>query len=535
MSVFNCAAIFSDNMVLQREKPVSVWGFANNWCEVEVTVGEYSAKATARRNKWEVTLPPMPVATGLTMTVKNLENTSQCITFKNVAVGEVWLAGGQSNMGVTLFDSKGGKETIAKAKEAGTAGKKDIRFYYTKKIAYMDEFNLIDERDGGWRTLSDNMNDWSAVGFGFAWEISDLPELNGCPIGILGCNWGGTLIANWISEKSLKGDSCGKVSVDEFDKMMEIKTYEGYLEEMEEHNSWFDSWEMKIHEYYVTHPVDPIWAEAERYAGEPGRYPGPLGPFSFLRPGGLYETMLSRVAPYGLKGFIYYQGESDDRDPRYYYGMMKLLIEEWRRSWRDDNLPFIFTQLPMWVDRNQEDNKAWCYIRDDQMKAFKFVKNTGLAVIADTGGYDDLHPADKAPVSHRLALQAKHFVYNTIPAAEANGPIFKCARSVENGIEIYFDYADGGFDIREKMDCFDIPARDGIEDKNTTMGEYTFEIASFNKQFIPATEVILGDGVITLKNPSIATAEYARYLFSNCCEARIFGKNGLPVAPFMIV
>jgi sialate O-acetylesterase len=215
--------------------------------------------------------------------------------------------------------------------------------------------------------------------------------------------------------------------------------------------------------------------------------------------------------------------------------MMKLLIEEWRRSWRDDNLPFIFTQLPMWVDKNQEDNKAWCYIRDDQMKAFKFVKNTGLAVIADTGGYDDLHPADKGPVSHRLALQAKNIVYNAITAAEANGPIFKYARSVENGIEIYFDYADGGFDIREKMDCFDIPAREGIEDKNTTMGEYTFEIASFNKQFIPATEVILGDGVITLKNPSIATAEYARYLFSNCCEARIFGKNGLPVAPFMIV
>jgi sialate O-acetylesterase len=521
-------------MVLQRRKPVSVWGYAVNCDIIEVTVGDVSAKTVTRRNKWEVILPPMETATGLTMTVRKLNPPEETLTFNNVAVGEVWLAGGQSNMGVMLGDVKGGKEIIANAKEDSRKYNKDIRFYATKKNALMDEFFYLDERDNGWRTMNDQMHDWSAVGYHFAWEIADLPELAGCPIGILGCNWGGTLIANWISMQKLKNDVSGRVSTDEYDQMMEIKTYEGYLEEMEEHNAWFDDWNAKINEYYSTHHDNPTWPEAEAYAGEPGRYPGPLGPFSFLRPGGLYETMLGRVAPYGLKGFIYYQGESDDRDPRYYYGMMKLLIEEWRATWHDDSLPFIFTQLPMWIDPKNEDNKAWCYIRDDQMKAYKFVKNTGLAVIADQGGYDDLHPMDKVPVGHRLALQAEQIVYGTKTASEANGPMYKYSRPVENGIEIYFDYADEGFDVREKLDIFEIPAREGIEDKNTTMGEYTFEIATYNNKFIPATEVILGKGKITLKNPAIKTAEHARYLFSNCCNAQLFGKNGLPAAPFMV-
>jgi sialate O-acetylesterase len=526
MGILKCAAIFTDNMVLQRNKPVKVWGHAyrNDIIEVEVkAAGETVAKATAVavRNSWILTLHPMEAATGLTMTVKNLNSPEETITFKNVAVGEVWLCGGQSNMEYELQNAKDGAKYIAEAPEKAKAENKDIRFYYTKKYAVNDEFFYIDERSNCWHPIGESMESWSAVGFHFAWEIA---ETVGCTVGFIGCSWGGTSISNWISLENHKRSASGNFYLDEYNGIMAAKTYEEYLAEVEAENSWFDDWQPKIAEFYSIHyPDHPPFSEAEEYAGEKGHYPGPMGPFSFLRPGGLYETMLSRVAPYTLTGFIYYQGETDDSKPTHYYEMMKLLVDQWRETWDDANLPFIFTQLPMWLPKDGEDIKNWARVRAGQMKAYKFIKNTGLAIITDCGEYDNLHPLDKLPVGHRLALQAKYLVYGVIPADKANGPQLRYTRPIDHGIELYFDYADDGFEILDK------PNGPNVVHTPT----YTFEIATANGKFIEPTEVILDKGKVTLTNPAIKTcAEYARYNFSNFCEVPLFGKNNLPLAPF---
>jgi sialate O-acetylesterase len=524
MGILKCAAIFTDNMVLQRNKPIKVWGHAYRNDIIEVEINGIKTRAVAVRNSWEVTLPPMDVATGLTMTVRKTNNgggDEEILTFSNVAIGEVWLCGGQSNMEFELQNAKDGREYIKNAPEKAAAENKDIRFYYTKKYSVNDEFFYIDERENSWHPIGESMDNWSAVGFHFAWEIAGTVD---CPVGLIGCSWGGTSISNWISINNHKRSASGNFYLDEYNDIMAKKTYDEYLAEVEEENSWFDDWQPKIAEFYAMHwPEHPSYQEAEEYVGEKGHYPGPIGPFSFLRPGGLYETMLCRVAPYTLKGFIYYQGETDDSKPTHYYEMMKLLIDCWRETWGDSELPFIFTQLPMWLPAGGEDTRSWAKVRAGQMKAYKFIKNTGLAVITDCGLYDDLHPTDKLPVGQRLALQAKDFVYHTISAKEANGPMLSFTRPIEHGIELYFDYADDGFKVLDKPDGQNV----------VHTATYTFELATANGKFIEPTEVILDKGKITLINPAIKTvAKYARYNYSNFCEVPLFNGNDLPLAPF---
>ena len=132
-----------------------------------------------------------------------------------------------------------------------------------------------------------------------------------------------------------------------------------------------------------------------------------LNPF---RPTGLYDTMLMRVCPYTLRGFLYYQGESDDHKPDSYYELFTALIKLWRTNWGDDDLPFILTQLPMFRYAHDPDYKHWAKIRSAQMRAYRTVKNTGMAVILDCGELDNIHPTDKKPVGERLCLQAEKLV-----------------------------------------------------------------------------------------------------------------------------
>lgn len=112
--------------------------------------------------------------------------------------------------------------------------------------------------------------------------------------------------------------------------------------------------------------------------------------------------MVSRVCPYTIKGFLYYQGESDDHKPDSYYTLLTSLIRLWREKWGDDELPFIIVQLPMFKYAADPDYKHWCKIREAQMRAYKTVKNTGIAVISDCGEFNEIHPKNKVPVGERL-------------------------------------------------------------------------------------------------------------------------------------
>lgn len=498
MGILSCAPIFSDNMVLQRNKNIAVFGMAYDNMKVTVTLNGKTAEATAKDHKWSVLLPPMEAGGPYEMTVSSGD---ERITFCNIMIGEVWLAGGQSNMELELQNSLGGKKVLE------NIGSANVRFYYTKKNSYIDEFFYADERDNCWKTASkENSEAWSAVGFYFAKKLS---EDLGVTVGVIGCNWGGTSASAWMPRETLLADSDLRSYADEYDEAIAGKTLEQYLAELDDYNAYVEVWQPKINEFYAKHP-DGEWGDALEFAG-PCRYPGPLGPKSPFRAGGLYETMLMRVCPYTLAGFIYYQGESDDHKPNIYYKLFKSLIEQWRNDWRDDSLPFLFVQLPMFINRGEEDRKHWCLIREAQMRVHQTTANTGIAVILDCGEYGNIHPVDKEPVGERLELQALCHVYGMICENEAYGAIYKSFEYKDGGMFLHFDHAEDGFDVRGEAVGFEIAGEDKLYHK---------------------AEVTVQNDKIFARSGEVKEPKYLRYNWVNYGEVTVFSKNGIPLAPF---
>lgn len=499
MGILSCAAIFSSNMVLQRNKNISVWGMAYDGWEVMVTLNGASVSAVTEKHCWKVSLPAMEAGGPYEMTV---ESNGEKLVFSNVMIGEVWLAGGQSNMELELQNSLDGHEVVKNIKDV------NVRFYYTKKNAYIDEYFYADERNNSWTEAApENSACWSAVGYYFAKKLS---EDLGVTVGVIGCNWGGTSASAWMSREMLEKDADTKTYVDEYDKAMEGKTFEQYCAELEEYEAWYAEWNPKIGEFYAKNP-NATWDEAQAYAG-PSRWPEPMGPKSPFRPAGVYETMLKRVMPYTLAGFIYYQGESDDHKPRTYYKLLKMLIEQWRSDWNDDSLPFIAVQLPMHMERGDENRTNWCYIREAQMRMHKTVKNTGIAVISECGEYGNIHPLNKQTVGERLELQALCHVYGKLSADEAYGAVYSSCEYKKDSLVLSFDFAKDGFDIKGEKPT-------------------GFEIAGSDKKFVPADVKIDGDK-ITLCAEGLSYPKYARYNWINFAEVTVFAKNGIPLAPF---
>jgi sialate O-acetylesterase len=187
------------------------------------------------------------------------------------------------------------------------------------------------------------------------------------------------------------------------------------------------------------------------------------------------------------------------------------MIRQWREDWEDLTLPFLLVQLPMHRYKADPDCKNWCLIREAQMNTYQTVKNTGLAVILDSGEFNEIHPKDKTPVGQRLELQALCHVYNKISMQEAFGPIYKAFSYKDNAMELSFEYAEDGFLVKGELSGFEIAGEDG--------------------EFLPASASISGSR-ITVSSPELNNPVYVRYCWTNYGDVTVFGKNGIPLAPF---
>ena len=493
------AAIFTDHMVLQREKPIQVWGDGKDGRRVTVTLGGQSASGTVRDGRWSVTLPPMPAAEGLTMTVRS---GAVQIVYRDIAVGEVWLCGGQSNMEFEIKDELNGQATLDALTPAC-----GVRFYYTPKQRMTGgDFERI-ERQAKWTTASpEQSRAWSAVGLYFALELS---QKLGVTVGLIGCNWGGTSASAWVSRDVLASDAGLRQYLTDYDNAVAGKNEDELIAEYDAYLAYQDRWWQDYCALITEHP-ETSWNDALKIVGE-SKYPGPMGPKNECRPCGLYETMLQRVCPYTLRGFLFYQGESDDHRPEGYEALLTALIGCWRRDWGDASLPFLNVQLPMFRAAYDPDYKHWCRIREAQANVYRKLRNTGLAVLADCGEFDNIHPKEKATVGHRLALQALCEVYHRMPRAKASAPMCCTGYPFGNSYVIRTENAADGFRLT---------------------GEPTgFELAGADGTFFPAQAAFAPDCII-LTAKDVSAPKYARYAWTNYMQVTVFGMNGLPLAPF---
>ena len=491
------APLFSHHCVLQRNKHIAVFGTCDS-PSVTAEINGCKTSAAVCDGKFLLTLPPMQAGGPYEMTVTDGTET---ITLTDVMIGEVWLCGGQSNMELELHSAKGGEELLRTL-----TPDLPVRFYYTPKQRMVDENLFAAEANCGWNTASpEGSRAWSAVGFHFAKIMS---ERLGITIGLIGCNWGGTSATAWMSRERIENIRELSPYLESYDQAMAGKTLEEHIAEYDAYLEYSEAWNKKYEEFQKLHP-NGTWDEAQEYCGV-NKFPGPMGPKNEYRPGGLYETMLQRVCPYTLAGVLYYQGESDDHQPQLYYRLLSEMILQWRADWNDDQLPFLLVQLPMFQYAYAPDYKHWCKIREAQQRVADTIQNTELAVILDCGEFDNIHPTDKFPVGQRLAnLALKR--YGLCDSLTADAPM-------------YDSYTVNG----ETMTITLKNAPDGLIAKGSPLG---FELAGADKQFVPA-EAEFDGAQVHLRANGVAQPVYARYAWTNYMEVQVFGRNGLPLAPF---
>ena len=398
-NIIKPAMIFGSRMVLQRRKPVRIWGTCTEELPLTVRIGETSTEAYPGNGRWEALLPPMEACEGAELVISCDKET---IRFTDVSIGEVWLAAGQSNMEFYLRYDTG----RSSAKE-----NPHIHMFDYPEVAFEGQLEKGEYSDYGfWRTCTEeNLDYFSAAAYYFAMRIYEKYQI---PIGIVGCNWGGTPACAWLDPEYLK-NTAGEVWLRDYETALEGLDLQAYEEAYEKDPS-----------HYRQKPFEDRLNEALMYGVSQEEFMKiiqemidrenaallPMGPRSERRPGGLYSTMVRKTAPFSVRGVLWYQGESDDLHPEAYDVVLEKLIRCWRDLWQEE-LPFLIVQLAAF--RYWDPSKKDCFpmIRRAQDQVSSRVPGVWMASIMDTGLENDLHPKQKRPVGERLALLAMGHVY----------------------------------------------------------------------------------------------------------------------------
>lgn len=486
---------FTDNMVLQRDRPVQIWGWGDPGKKVTVSFGGQEKSAEVDKSgRWLVHLDPM-VASGepRVMTVDD------SIKIKNVLVGDVWICSGQSNMEWVVQNTQDAKTEIAKA---------DFLQIRHLKIGHQTNSVPSDNLKANWIACSPKtVSPFTAVGYFFGRRLHT--ELK-VPIGLIGANWGGTRIEPWIP-------------------------YEGYhlVPELKAITDKIDSANpstplgKKAHQQCFS-DIRQWLPEAEK-AVEQGLSPKPAPQLpsvgiSHQDPMQIFHAMVNPLIPYAIRGVIWYQGESNGNEGESYFHKMQALIKGWRKLWKQGEFPFYFVQLTNYgrTSNSPAGGDGWSLLREAQRKTLT-VENTGMAVIIDIGAGGDIHPRNKQDVGWRLAqwALAKEYGKDIVPS----GPLYKSYQVEGNTIRIEFDHVGKGLMVGKK---------EGLEpvQKDEQGSLKKFAIAGEDKVWHWADAKIDGNSVI-VSSPKVQKPVAVRYAFQmNPVGCNLYNEAGIPASPF---
>ena len=493
--------LFSDGAVLQRGQKVPVWGTARDGEKVTVEIQGRKATTTATEGKWSVQLEPLKEGGPYTMTLTG-DNT---VTINNLLVGEVWLASGQSNMNWPFSKAHNAVQETPKANYP------QIRTFI---VGRKNGVTPQAEAGGNWVACSpETVKDFSGVAYFFARDLHRQLEV---PIGIIHSAWGGTPAQAWTSLNGLRSDPelrgyVSRAKRRQANYAAELAAHPAKLADYQAKvAAWMDSGGRE-HEQKVA-----AWnkaVEKARKAGKkPPAQPRPAKPRPAElmppeggpgEPTGLFNGMIAPLIPYGIKGVIWYQGESNRQKPVEYRTLFPAMIVDWRSRWKQGDFPFLFVQVAPFAGMPPE-------IREAQLLALGRVKNSAMTVTTDVGDANDIHPTRKEPVGQRLALAARALAYGE--SIEYSGPLYDSMK-VENGkVILNFKHTGSG-----------LVAKDG-----PLKG---FTIAGKDKQFVPARAEIQGTTVV-VSAEGVTDPQAVRYGWANVPDVNLFNQEGLPASPF---
>ncbi len=491
-------ALFTDHMVLQQQAPNRMWGWASPGQRVEVTIvpqgnaagpasdGATTVAATAdAQGRWSVALRPLPAGGPYTIDVAAPGARRQ---IRDVLVGEVWLCSGQSNMQWSVQQSKDAELEIP------AANFPQIRLITVPQYGTQQP---QDDFDGRWqRCTPETVADFSAVGYYFG---RMLHEHLGVPIGLIDNAWGGSSCEAWIPRDVLAADARYQPLLDRWADMEKNAALQQQVEQFEQQLA--------------------AWRAAARQALESGKQPPPRPsqPRNALtgqhRPGNLYHGVLQPVIGYGMRGAIWYQGESNAGRAYQYRHMFPLMIRTWREAWGLGDFPFYWVQLADFkAQQPQPQESDWAELREAQTMTLDALPNTGQAVIIDLGEGNDIHPRNKQDVARRLARIALARDYGRAIAWQS--PRYKSMQRVENKIVITLEGTDGG------LRAYDAAAVQG------------FAIAGADRKFVWAQARIVAPDKVEVFSDEVPDPVAVRYAWADNPACNLVTRAGLPVTPF---
>ena len=423
--------LYTDNMVLQREVPLTIQGTANAGDQVTVSIADRQMKTKVGPNgKWSVTLPPLKAGEPYTLKISTNQKVLQ---YHNVLAGEVWLCSGQSNMEFMLKQASTARLDIPRAAD------QELRLYDMKarwrtnavewETTVLDSLNHLQYyKDTEWKECApETVSDFSAIAYYFGKMLRDSLKV---PVGLI-CNAvGGSPTEAWIDRTSLEYH---------FPAILKDWTQNDFIQEWVRGRAALNI--KKSVNNRQRHPYEPCY---------------------------LYESGIRPLEQYPIRGIIWYQGESNAHNWEAHEALFKLLVNAWRKNWNDDCLPFYYVQL------SSLDRPSWPWFRDSQRRMLNEISDIGMAVSSDHGDSLDVHPTCKQPVGERLARWAlnKTYLKDIVPS----GPLFRGADVRGEKVYLSFDYGQG------------MRSSDGKSLR-------CFEVAEFEGIYYPATAEVVGEQV----------------------------------------
>jgi len=468
-------AIIADNMVLQQNTTVKLWGWANAGEKITVTASWNHSPVTVTADhdgRWIMRIKTSKAGGPYSIRFA----ASNTIEVNNVLLGEVWLASGQSNMEFFMTKTGGGYTGVVNYPE-------EIKAADYPLIRMIDIPNKVADEPqqdftGKWKICSPQTADtFSAVAYYFARAVH---KATGYPIGIVNATWGGTPAESWTRKEILEGDSSFRVILDRYTKQCEE-----YPAAFEKYKAELDKWKADTSKTKAAAPREP------------------MGPRHSNSPYKLYNGMIAPVLSYTLKGFIWYQGEGNAGRAAQYHRLFPAMIANWRSDFNNKKMPFYFVQISPHRSQNPE-------IREAQLYTLRHVPYTGMVVTTDNGDSLDIHPRNKKLVGERLSLWALKNDYGKKDLV-ASGPLYKSMKIDGNKIRISFDDADG------------LQAKDG------DLKEFT--VAGADENFVPAKAVIEGNTILVWSD-ALAKPVAVRFAWKTVPFPNLYNKADLPASPF---
>lgn len=483
------APLFAEGAIVQSDQPLPVWGRANRGEKIAVTFRDQTVNTTADASgRWIVYLHPLPPSSEPAELV--VTGQGETVRLKDVLVGEVWLASGQSNMEWPVSYLQEDERKLAAV---------DLPLVRQLKIERSVAGAPADTvRTSGWRpALRDSAGDFSAIGYFFARELH---RRLGVPVGIVNSSWGGTEIEPWMSDFARASTSLAAT----IEARWQQALGEWPPERVARYPAEMEAWQKAEEQAKATKTKNPLpWPQPPATADSP------------RRPGGLFNAMIAPLQPGALRGILWYQGESNAGRPAEYAELFPAMIRAWRAHWGDEDLPFLFVQIPNYADGNPG-GRQWARLREAQTRALD-LPNTGMAVAIDAGDPENLHPPAKLEIARRLAQWAKVRVYG-IPG-DASGPVFAGATlegpahsEAGRAMRVKFTHADTGLVAHGQ------PVQ-------------SLELAGSDKVFHSAQGRI-DRGTLVVTSPAVKEPVAVRYAWSNAPVANLYNGAGLPAAPF---